>query len=142
MLKALRQQIRDLLKIIPSRVREYASHSLHITTAIKSFLESPLVELGVAIIPTDLDDKARKILLDAANKALPYLTVVDVCKDEPTAEAKIQCWAIEIKKYPPHMQNALLAKFAALIVAIMDNNELRQSSYDYAIQTLYTAGKP
>lgn len=142
LIRTFRDKIRGVLNLIPHHIREYAAHSLHVTTAIKSFLESPVADIITAIIPTDIDDKVRAQLLTAINKAMPYLMIVDTCKDETDTEKLVLCWVKQIKYLPKDVQNALLAKFAAKITALLDDNELRQSSYDYAIQLLYTASKP
>lgn len=142
LIRTFRDKIRGVLNLIPHHIREYASHSLHVTTVIKKALESPVADIITAIIPTNIDDKVKESLLAAINKAMPYLMVVDICKDETDTEKLVMCWIQQIKFLPKDVQNALLAKFAAKITGLLDNNDLRQSSYDYAIQTLYTASKP
>lgn len=142
LIRTFRDKIRGVLNLIPHHIREYAAHSLHVTTEIKRVLNSTGAIVLVSLIPGTADDRLRELLLKAIDKATPYLQIVDLCDKEADLEAKVNCWVMQLRLYSPHVQNALLAKFAALLTAIMDDNELRQSSYDYAIQLLYTASKP
>lgn len=137
----LREQWRNLFHTIPNKIREYASKSLEVTTALKNMLNSPVLDIVTALIPGTWDDAIRSAMVAALEKSLPYLQVVDKCKDAATLEEMVLCWLTEVRKMPQHVQNALLMKLAALLTAILDNNDLRQSHYDYYLQLLYSGNK-
>lgn len=135
------EKLQHLLGIIPAKVKEYASQSLAITTSIKNFLSSPVADVITALIPGAWDDKLKETVLKALEEVLPYLTIVDTCKDQPDVVSMLNCWITEVRKQPVQVQNALLHKLASLLTAKLDNQELKQNQYDYYIQLLYSGNK-
>lgn len=141
MFKKFRDALFRLLNVIPAKVREIASRSLHITTAIKTILDNPATDILTAIIPGTWDDKLKQIAVNALNEAIPYLQVVDKCKQHTEIGPMLQCWIEEVQQMPKHARNAMLHKLAALLTSIMDGSERKQNEYDYYIQMLYSSNK-
>lgn len=132
--------IAKFLGLIPKKIKIAASRSLEITNRIKKALEHPVSDIITMIIPGDWDDNLKKVILQYLNQAIPYLKVVDNCK-EKDGEDMIICWIDELKKMPKETQDALLIKLASLLTAYQDGKKLKQSLYDYFTQHIYTANK-
>lgn len=134
-------KVKQFLGIIPKKVREFNSRSLTITTNIKKVLDNPAIDIVTTIIPGTWDDKAVSIFREYLAKALPYLHIVDVCKDHQELDDMLQCWVTELRKLPQHTQNAILHKLAALLTAYQDNESLRMRLYDLYVQMDYIEHK-
>lgn len=141
MLRKLRDAIREFFGALPAKIKTIAAQSLQVTTAIKSILSNPVADVVTAIIPGDWDDALKATVLQAIEKALPYLQIVDNCKHHTNVEDMLKCWVAEVAKLPKHAQNAMLHKLASLLMAQMHNNELKQSLYDYYQQAYYSSQK-
>lgn len=141
MLRKLRDQIKAWWNGIPESIRVIAAKSLQITTGIKAVLANPAADIITAIIPGTWDDTLKAQVLAAIEKALPYLQIVDACKHHTSTEDMLRCWVQEVSKLPKHAQNAMLAKLAALVMAQLHNNELKQALYDYYQQAYYSSNK-
>ncbi len=137
----LRQAFRNLFKTIPADVKIYASQALDVTTKIKKLLDNPVADIITGIIPGTWDDNLKAAVLRALDESLPYLLIVDRCKEHTELPEMISCWVLELKKLPKHTQDALLAKLASLITAYLDKKELRTSHYDLYTQLLYSGMK-
>ena len=128
-----------LTQSVPDDVRKYAETSLEITYKLKQILQSPVADVLTAIIPSTIDDNAKKQMITYIDKVLPYLIIVDDCKNKGDVSAMIACWVQHLAKHPAHTRNALLIKFAALLTAMQHGEEYKQSLYDAAVQLEYTA---
>lgn len=140
-IKDLFDEIRALLGKIPKRIRVLIANSLEVTTAIRAKLDSTAAILITDLIPGDRDNELREGLIHAIDQSMPYLMVVDACKDKPTTEEMIQCWIEQLRTMPKHTQDALLIKLAALLTAIQDKKELRQNLYDTYTQMQVSGNK-
>lgn len=140
-LKELFDDVRSWLGRIPKRVRVLISNSLEVTTAIRKALNSPIAVAITDIIPGEWDNTLRDAILKAIEDTMPYLLIVDTCKQHETTEAMLQCWVTELRKHPKHVQDALLIKLAALLTAIQDNKQLRQNLYDTYTQMQVSGNK-
>jgi len=142
MLNKLRDKIRDIFHIIPQEIRIHASHSLHVAQVLKQVLQSPFVGWATKLIPTNIDDAAVPILLNAITKVTPYLMIVDSCKDETDMEKMVECWLKQIRYQDKVVQDALIFKFASLLTAYLATGKIEDmSKFDYIVQTLYTGSK-
>ena len=132
--------VKSLFTQIPKEIRVYASQSLEITTRIRAILDNPIADIVTAIIPGDWDDKAKELALKYLNEVIPYLAIVDECKDDDPVKV-IHCWIEKLGQYKPEVQKALLFQLAALLTAKYDNDELKHSFYALAVQANYAHGK-
>lgn len=139
--KDFRNWLRGLLTVIPAKVKIIVSESLQVTTAIKNILNNPVADVITAIIPGDWDDKLKATVLEAIEKVLPELMAVDACKHHTELLPMLECWIDQVRAMPKHLQNATLAKLAALLAAIRDTRGLKQNEYDYYVQLLYSSNK-
>lgn len=134
--------VKNLFNAIPKEIREYASQSLEVTVNIRNFLNSPVADIITAIIPGTWDDSLKVMAVKYLSEAIPYLTIVDECKDATDEESMIKCWVDKLAEYQPEVRDALLFKLATLLTAKFDNNEaLKQSFYALAVQAKYTHTK-
>lgn len=127
---------------IPAEIRKYAAHSLELTKNIQSALQSPAAGFITSLIPGDWDEELRKKILDGIAKVLPYLTVVDACKEETDPLAMVKCWVEQLSNWPPDAQKSMLMKLAQLLTAYQHGNELKQRLYDTYVQAVYAKQKP
>jgi hypothetical protein len=137
-LKNFFQNIGDFFARIPHEVREAVSRSLTISSAIKKLIDNPVVDVITAIIPGDWDDELKTLIRNKLAELMPYLLIVDTCKDKPTLEEMLVCWIEQVKNQPKDIQDALLHKLAALLTAYQHDKKYQQSFYDFATQLQYT----
>ena len=137
----MKTQVRQLLQQFDSYVEKNVDTALRITTAIKSFLQSPVADVITAIIPGGVDDIIRRQLIYALDKSLEALAIADSCRQYSDIDAKLKCFAEQLKLREPDLQDALLQKLASLLAGTLDGNRLKQSIYDLYTQVKYTAGK-
>lgn len=130
-------KIASWFKRTPNRVRIYVAYSLQITTNIRRMINSPIVDVLVDIIPTDWDKVAVHVMRDTIERVLPYLTIVDTCKDKKDVNQMMMCWLAELRKQPEPVQQALLHKFASLLTAMQDNRVMRTRDYDLFCQAYF-----
>jgi hypothetical protein len=137
-LKDFFHHIGDFFARIPHEVREAVSNSLAVTTAIKKFMDGPVPDILTAIIPGDWDDELKKLIREKLSQVMPYLIIVDNCKQYEDLEALMLCWIDQVKKQPKEVQDALMHKLAALLTAYQHGKAEKQSFYDFAVQLQYT----
>ena len=126
-------------KSVPKELKDYSEKSLEITYGLKKFLEGYTGDIITSIIPGTWDDNLRKQMLQYINETLPYLILVNECKDKGDVGEMLKCWVDKLQAMPKHTRDAMLIKFAALLTRMQDNGQLKQSQYDYAVQAIYTA---
>ncbi len=137
----MKKQVRLLLQQFDSFLERNVDTALQITTAIKSFLESPVADILTAIIPGSVDDIIRRQLIYALDKSVEALAIAEHCKQYTDIEEKLKCFASQLKQREPDMQDALLQKLASLLAGTLDGNRLKQSVYDLFTQVKYTTAK-
>ncbi len=104
-------------------------------------LSSPVADVVTAIIPGELDNNAKSQLLTVLNKAIDVLTIAEDCKQYNNLNDKLKCFAQEVNKRDPQLQDALLQKLASLVSGQLDGNRLQQYLYDLYTQAKYSIGK-
>jgi hypothetical protein len=130
-----------VFKVIPADIKIYVSQALQVTTLIKKLLDNPIAVIITEIIPGDWDNKIKEAVIHALDQSLPYLLIVDRCKEHKDLPLMIACWIGELRTLPKPVQDALLVKLASLIAAYLDKKELRTSHYDLYTQLLYSGTK-
>ncbi len=137
----LRAPIKAALSQFDQYVDAHIDTALHVTTAIKNILASPVADILTAIIPGTLDDTIRTKLVAALDKAIEALTIADNCKQCTTIEDKLQCFIQQIRQRDPQLQDALLQKLASLLAGQLDGGRLKQAIYDLYTQAKYITTK-
>lgn len=137
----IKSKIKAVLQQFDSYIDAHIDTALQITTAIKNVLSSPVTDILTAIIPGEVDDTIRTQLVNALNKAIEALTVVDNCKQYTDLNDKLNCFVQQIKQRDPQLQDAILQKLASLLAGELDGQRLKQSLYDLYTQAKYTANK-
>lgn len=115
--------------------------ALRITTVIKNIIENPIADVLVKLSKTDVDDKILEKSRMALRIAVDKLAIINECNQHEDLNDKLKCWIENIKLLPKDVQNAMLAKFAAIYAAQMDDNKYSQNVYDAAVQTVYSVQK-
>lgn len=118
------------MKGIPKEIREYADVALRVTTKIKQVLDSGIVVTITDITPTDIDNNVREQLSRCIGILNQWLAV-------QTLQEAIE----KLREYDPKLRNAVLIKLASEITACLDNNTLKESDYDVAVQASYSGSK-
>jgi len=140
-IKSIFQHVLAFFGSVPGYIRKYFSHSLEITTRIRKALASGEAIVITNLIPGDWDEDLRKKMLEALDQVLPYLQVVDTCKDKPTTEEMLVCWIGELSKLPQQLQNATLSKLSSLLTAYQDGDKSKESLYDMWGAVMYNQQK-
>lgn len=134
-------KIKALLKGFNSAIEQHIDLALQVTTALKQVLKGPVGEILTAIIPGQVDDMIRAKLIQGLDKAIEALSIVDACKGQLTLEAKVRCFAEELARRDPQLQDAILQKLASLLTSELDGKRLKQAMYDLYTQGKYTTAK-
>lgn len=122
-LTKLLDKLRDILKIVPKRIREYAEITQPIVDKIKQAVDSGVALTIVEIIPGEIDDTIRAKL----SKLLTLLS--DGLHGH-------------LHEMPEYAQNAMYAKLGALLLADLDEwKEERETLYDLYQAILYSRRK-
>ena len=107
---------------IPRELKQHAETALSVTRLLKNVLQSPVADIIVAIIPTDIDDEIRNKIVSALDKF---------------GRTNIE----NIPHSAEHIQKAILIKIASIILSELDDNNLKESTYDLVVQATYSNAK-
>lgn len=122
--------VRDLFARIPSELKEKAEIALRITNIVKQAIDSPLVVITVQLTKTPINDAIRQQISNCLHAISAWLggsTIDDI--------------AHILKGMSSKHRNAVLAKMGSDILACLDGNEQKESTYDLALQAAYSNGK-
>lgn len=93
---------------------ENVDEAISVVDAIKSIVQSPIVQTVVKITPTNVDDKA----LDAVNKyldiAIQKIGIAKECQVLTTQQERLTCYLKKLAEMTPAMQQAVYLKTASL----------------------------
>lgn len=131
--------IKRIFKSIPQEVAEHATESLQLTKWLRAALDNPITRAVLNTIPGAADDIAVAAAVNLIDKVIPYLEILNACKDITDPFERVACWANALAKLPKHSQDAYLHKLASLLTAEKDGNRLKQSLYDFYTQATYIA---
>jgi hypothetical protein len=134
-------KIKSALKQFDQYVDAHIELALQVTTALKKILSSPVTDIITAIIPGNLDDNIRTQLINALNKAIEALTIVDSCRQCTGLDDKLKCFVQQIQQRDPQLQDAILQKLASLLASGLDGQRLKQALYDLYTQAKYVTTK-
>lgn len=126
-------------KHIPPHIKDYTEKALQITTRIKRVLDGDGVVAINALIPGDWDDKIVAKLKSSLPKIVEQLMDVKGCGTD--LQCHLSMLLDFIREQAPKTRNSLLMSLAQLIVATLDDNELKESMYDAYVSVGYTAQK-
>lgn len=129
----LENLLKKLVKDMPSRIKPLMAEALEISTRLRDWLKSPTADIIVAVFPGTWDDEARSTAITILQWAIDKIDIGLECGTD------FECWARELAKKKPAMQDALSIKLAQLITAKADGNQLPQSQYDWYVQGAVTA---
>lgn len=137
----MRKKVRLLLNRFDRYVEEHVATALHITTTLKSMLESPVADILTAIIPGNADDIIKRQLIKALADATTALGIINKCSGSTHINDRLLCLLTELKQLPESQREAILHKLASLVASNLDGQRLKQSFYDLYTQVHYTASK-
>ncbi len=137
----INKKVKALFKRANSAVTEHAATALSITQAIKSFLDTGVLDIVVLFTKTKADDIALARLNTALITAIDALQLVEGCKGAFSLKEKVSCLLEGLRLLSPHMRDAVLIKLANLLTAHLDGNRYKQNFYDALTQGLYSAEK-
>lgn len=141
MCNKLKSRLKNALKYFDNYVDAHVETALQITKALKTMLNSPVVDILTTLIPGQVDNIIKNQLVSALDKAIEALSIADACKSCTDINTKLTCFVSELKKLHPNLQDAVLQKLASLIAAHLHNNKLQQCFYDLFTQSKYTSLK-
>lgn len=132
--KRIWDAIKSLLDEIPNRLPSIIDDALKVTTVIREKLQGNVAVLITDLIPGDWDDNIREGVIAALDQTIPLLSISQECGTD------VQCWGDKLAQLPQDLQDAILIKLAAKIVAALDDNKLPQNRYDFYTQA-HLSGK-
>lgn len=124
-------------KILPD-VTEFA---LKIMQGVKNVINQGAVDDILKFIPGDADDKLVKKMRDSVDKVVSTLLVSEECLAKQTLEEKIKCFADYFKTLPKPLQDGILIRLHAGLIAELDENKLSMSEYSHIATGTYLAEK-
>ena len=141
LIQNIKNEVASWFSKIPQHLKPLLDNALVITTAIKNALSSPIADIVTAIVPGTWDDELKAVILKYLTDIIPALTIMEECKGADTLEEMLQCWISHVKELPKDVQDAVLHKLGALLVAYQDGKQLEQNMYDLYFQGIYSANK-
>jgi hypothetical protein len=134
-------KVREIFRKFDQYVREHVGTALFITTNIRALLDSPWGVLITDLIPGEADELARKKIVEALDKSIGYLQIVDTCGQLENTQQKLNCFLAELKKLNPAIQEAVLFKLASLLASELDGDRFKRHLYDTWVQGQFAASK-
>lgn len=120
-------------------IHDHVQPSIEFVQRIKAILESPVVDVITAIIPSDLDDKIRAVMLNHCSKALQLLSVTSEIANEPDAAKQIAMFIEYLKQCTPALRAALYKQFASEMAKLSGGtNNVKGHSVDLLTQLQYS----
>lgn len=124
-------------KILPD-ITEYA---LKIMQGFKNIVNQGFVDDILKFIPGDADEKVVKKIRESVDKVVSTLLVSEECLAKQTLEEKIKCFTDYFKTLPKPLQEGILIRLHAGLIAELDDNKLTMSEYSHLASGTYLAGK-
>lgn len=137
----IKSSIKTLLRKFDNYVDAHIETALKLTSALKDIIASPVGDIVTVIIPGDLDNRIRMQLIDALDKSIASLSIIESCKQQTELNEKLKCFVAQLQEHEPHLQEAILHKLASLVAGHLDGARLEQNLYDLYTQAKYSAGK-
>jgi len=128
----LRRKVKEITDKIDDTVREYAGYALRITSSIKLLLDSPLTDLVVQIIPSDLPKNLQQKASDALAKAVDVLALTSDIANTPDLEEKLKLFMAGLADKSPEFKESQLKKTMDLVIKYMDGERLKDHEYEAA----------
>lgn len=114
--------------------------AVQIVGKFKYYINNPVADLLIQIIPGELDDKILFAIRKSIDLSLDKLIVLSGCNNEADLESKLLCYARFLKNLPKDVRDAQLLKFASLLTKQLDGERFSQKDYDMITQSVYTSG--
>lgn len=128
----------NLDKFITNNVDE----GINIVEAIKSVVNSGIVQVVVNITPTNIDNKALEQAKKYLDIALQKLEIGKECAGLQTPAERLKCAVEKLAAASPHVRNALYLKIASLYAKTKAQHEGKEikagiSDVDTLVQLRY-----
>lgn len=133
--ESLTGAIQRLLYGIPNHLPDIIEDALAVTTVLRDKLRSNLAVAITDLIPGERDNVIREQVVSALDQAIPLLSISKDCGTD------LGCWSNKLKELPADLQDAILIKLAAKIVATLDGGKMPQNRYDFYTQAHLTGKK-
>lgn len=138
--KKLWEKIQSILKVVPKRIREIAEQTQPIVNRIKEAVESDTAATLTRIIPSEIDDTIREVLIEMLGRVSVALTKAP--NEAEGVADQLDDLIEEIKQLPEALRNGAYAKLSAMLLAYRDDwKEEREAMYDLYSQILYIKSK-
>lgn len=139
--KNVKSKLRSVLRSFDIYVDEHIDTALSITTALKKVLKSPVTDVVTTLIPGTIDDTIRQRLIVILERVTKVLSITDSCMEYEDTNDRLRCFAEQLSRTSPELQDALLQKMASLITRELDGERVKQNMYDLYTQAKYAAAK-
>ncbi|MES2428929.1 MAG: hypothetical protein V4560_18255 [Bacteroidota bacterium] len=129
--------IKKLFTSIPTELKTAIHIGVMVTENIKSFIDSPTVDILTAIIPGDVDDRIKDILRSKLPLILSELKLADSCS-EITDPAQLTNCAIKlIQSLDGDIKRSFLHTISILVAEAAADGKLSWSDGVYLLEWYY-----
>ncbi|MFT3945938.1 MAG: hypothetical protein QM763_03100 [Agriterribacter sp.] len=113
--------------------------AVQIVGKFKYYINNPVADLLMQIIPGELDDTILFSVRKAVDLSLDKLMLLSGCTHDVDLESKLLCYSRFLRNLPKDIRDAQLFKFASLLAKQLDGGRFSQSDYDMITQSVYVS---
>jgi hypothetical protein len=130
-------EIKSLFDGIPSELKTAIHIGVIITENVKSFIDSPAVDVLTAIIPGDLDDELKNLLRAKLPQILTELKLADNCGNLNDPSQITVCAISVLQQLDGDIKSAFLHNLSILITQVAADGKLSWSDGVYLLEWYY-----
>ncbi len=127
----LNSSVRKVLHVITPTIEEYADKALAITGHVKDALQDSLTV--IPDLPGEWDNDIKEKVINAANKVNEELQIFE--QSISSTGDIIDGLQSYVGHLPEKLQNSTLIKFASRLLAWLDDDSEKESTYDTIVQS-------
>ena len=131
--------LQNLFTNLDSWIHEHVQPSIETVQRIKEFINSPLADAVLQVIPGDADEALRDWISVHLDKAISVLGLVKPGDTEKTLDQKVLDLSAVIKAVTPSMQNSIYLRLASeMAKSSGSKDEVKGHSVDLLTQMQYS----
>lgn len=120
-------------------IHEHVQPSIELVQRLKNFLESPVMDIITALIPSQIDDQIRAKLIVALQKSLQLLAVTVDIANEPNIDQQLIKFVQYLQQATPTLKAAIYKQLASeMAKQSAGQTEVKGHSVDLLVQLQYS----
>ena len=136
-LSKLWADIKNLFDGIPSELNTAIHIGVVVTEGLKTFVDSPAVDVLTAIIPGDIDDDLKNLLRAKLPQILAELKLADSCSGLTDPSQITSCALKVLQGLDGDVSSAFLHSLSILIAQVAADGKLTWSDGAYILEWYY-----